>query len=89
MRFPKKSLRGLHLQSAVEEVTSASKRVSRSSRGAAESMSWKCATGGTLWTRFGPRSCREPNRLPQVRGSRLVSPGANYFMSGYQAGLSM
>ena len=45
--------------------------------------------GGTLWTRFGPRSCREPNRLPQVRGSRLVSPGANYFMSGYQSGSSM
>jgi hypothetical protein len=88
VRFPKKSLRGLHLQSAVEEATCASKRVSRSSRGAAESMSWKCATGHSLdpvWSMFVSRA------QPTAAAAResAVSPGANYFMSGYQSGSSM
>ena len=88
MRFPKKSLRGLHLQSAVEEATCASKRVSRSCGGAAESMSWKCATGHSLdpvWSMFVSRA------QPTAAGARqsVVSPGADYFMSRYHAGSSM
>jgi hypothetical protein len=68
--FLKKSLHGLHFQSLLEKAKYASKRVRRSCGGAADSMGWKCATGGHYLDRIGPRSCPEPNRLPQVRGSR-------------------
>ena len=86
MRFPEKSLRGLHLQSAVVEAKCASKRVRRSCGGAAESMGWECATGGHYldphWSTFVPRA------QPTAAGARqsAVSPGANYFMSGTRQG---
>ena len=48
MQFPKKSLRGLHLQSAVEEATCASKRVSRSCGGAEESWAGSVRRAGSL-----------------------------------------
>ena len=82
MRFPKKSLRGLHIQRALEEAKCPSKRVRRSCGSASESMGWKCATGGHYldlhWSTFVPLA------QPAAAGARqsAVSPGANYFMSG-------